>query len=54
MKGDYDNNSTLGISLYKLYYEFHKPNKQAYIPNNYSFNDKDNDNKCKFILKFDD
>ncbi|GBC11238.1 uncharacterized protein OCT59_025620 [Rhizophagus irregularis] len=39
---DYDNNSILRISLYKLY----KLNKtQKYIPENYSFYDKDNDNK---------
>lgn len=45
MKGDYDNNSTIRTSLYKLYYN--RSETQWYIiPNNYSFN---NDYKRKLI-----
>ncbi|PKY62383.1 hypothetical protein RhiirA4_488773, partial [Rhizophagus irregularis] len=42
MKDNYNNNSSLRISLYKLY---DINNSQMYIPENYSFKDKDNENK---------
>ncbi|CAB4439322.1 unnamed protein product [Rhizophagus irregularis] len=43
---DYDNKSSpLRISLYKLYYDYESNILQTYIPINYSFKDKDNENK---------
>jgi hypothetical protein len=49
MKGNYGNNSILRISVYKLYYDSHDSKLQSYILSNYSFNDKDNLFKSKFI-----